>query len=373
VSSAVRVLAYAWDHEGLGHVARLLNVISGIRELCPEAAVSILAEQDSELLRQSGHPYAPVPAHRDSYLGEVPGTRQDERPLERAVAAAAAAAAARVARPTVVLHDSVVSADLLRAVPPRQAPHVLVLRRNKSMAALLESMGEGLDDLAMVILPHEPGEVPAAEIPRRLRARTVFTGPIVRPVAAGSTAAMRSRYGVPTGHRMIVVTGGGGGFADQHVLFDSAARAIARTATTPTVGVLVLGYFFNGIAVLPAAGAGLTWRVTRHEPELPALMGAADVVIAQGGYNTLFEARSAGARVVAVPGIRSSDNQARRTRQMARDDPNAVAVDGPDADAIASAITSLCRSRRRPAAGGQSAGRLRAAAAIIELAGRPAS
>ena len=239
------------------------------------------------------------------------------------------------------------------------------------MPAYLGSIGPRLDDLALVILPHESGEVPLTEIPANLRPRTVFTGPIVRPVAATALAGMRLRYRVPDGHRLTVVTGGAGGFADQHTFFGSAARAIARTATGPTVGVLVLGYFFDGIADIPGdCGPGLSWRVTRHEPDLPALMRAADLVISQGGYNTLFEARSVGARVVAVPAIRATDDQAARARQMAHDRTDTAVAGAASAEAIARAISSLDLSARRTPPADLPAGRRRAAAAVIELASR---
>jgi len=97
-------------------------------------------------------------------------------------------------------------------------------------------------------------------------------------------------------------------------------------------------------------------------------MGAADVVVAQGGYNTLLEAVSVGARVVAVPGTRLTDDQAGRAREMTREHGGVVVVDEPDCEAIAIAIASvISRPRPRPA-GKYRAGRERAARAIVNLA-----
>lgn len=371
MTASARILAYAWNHDGLGHVTRLLNVIHGVRELRPEARAWVCGEQDSDVLRRAGHPYVIVPTHRNSYAGAVSGSVPDERPFEEKVASAASAAAVDAARPTVVLHDSVVSADLMRAAPSAGTPHVLVIRRRRRMHEYLDSMGSGLDDLRLLLLPHEPDEVPLDQIPKRVHSRLAFTGPIVAPVVPAADGSL-ARYAIPPGHRVVVVTGGGGGFDDQHAFLDAAADAIAGGATEPTVAIVLLGYFFDGvvsIAALAERRPGLvSWRVARHEWNLPGLMSMADVVIAQGGYNTLFEARAVGVPVVSVPGTRPGDDQLQRARSLARADASVRVVEEPAPDAIADAIRALVARPHEPMPTQEAdRGRKRAAQAVLSV------
>lgn len=130
------------------------------------------------------------------------------------------------------------------------------------------------------------------------------------------------------------MTAGGGGFVDQaDRLFSLVADAIRRVAGEGLCArwLVVLGPNHPGSPSAEALRALPDVTVVAATPRLVDVVAAADLVIAEGGYNTVAEVRLAGAPAVFVPSARRLDDQAERVRRVA-DSGAAYVVDpaGPD-------------------------------------------
>lgn len=372
----MKVVAYAWNHEGLGHVSRLMAILGALRERDASLQCLVLAEQESPLLEDAGWPHVGVPEFVRVYVGHEPEAAAHvlpPEPVARTLALALAGGVLDSMGPQVVVSDTVLWTPLFEAARARRIPQVLVLRRRSDMADYLRRTEAELRELAAIVLPHDRSEIPPGEVPASLEARVVYTGPIVRPSPSdASDDELRQRYGIAAGEDTVVVTGGGGGFAEHRDFFNLAAGAIARAASRPTLAILVLGCFFAGVADLPPA-PHVRWRVTRHERDLARLMGLAGAVICQGGYNTMHEAAALQVPAVLLPGRRDFDDQHGRVRAAASLLDQAVVVERPTEDTVAAALMRLLEAsdsaanRPGPRLDAR-AGRGRAAEAILECA-----
>jgi predicted glycosyltransferase len=109
---------------------------------------------------------------------------------------------------------------------------------------------------------------------------------------------VREEYGLD-GEFLLATVGGGG---DGRPLLEAFIGAMHEFPGRPAL--VVTGEFMSDddrAAVAAAAAAHRHVVVRRHVSELPSLMGAAELVVCMGGYNTSAEVLAVGARAVIVP------------------------------------------------------------------------
>lgn len=128
-------------------------------------------------------------------------------------------------------------------------------------------------------------------------------------VAQGSAEATRRELGLRD--RFLLATVGGGG--DGRPLLEAFLGAMLDLPDWPAL--VVTGEFMSPedrAAVHRLAGERSGIVLRDHLPNLPALMAAADLVVAMGGYNTSAEILATGARAVIVPRVwRSGEHETR--------------------------------------------------------------
>jgi predicted glycosyltransferase len=277
-----RVLFSVPGKRGLGHVVRGLNIARAVRRLDP-AVDCVFASRG--------------PAAR-----EVVG---DEFPV--VVGPADDVWAAADGRPDVVVFDTALPA----ALPPLPAVPVYVMRRSRDEHQAEVFAHPLLAAMAVVVVPHTEEEF-GHRVPEELRERCRFVGPISRLPTPAGTAAARARY---AGDASVLLTStvGGGGFTDQAAVFFATVAAVHRHLPEGVAHVVVTGPNYTGpVPELPGA------TVVRFDPALVELLAASDLVVAEGGYNTVTEVRLARTPAVFLPSARNWDDQEERVRALER-------------------------------------------------------
>jgi len=156
------------------------------------------------------------------------------------------------------------------------------------------------------------------EIPDDVAAKTVFVGYVGRSTSSADPEEIRRRYAPRTG-RLVLATVGGGG--DGNVLVHAMLGAADSIRPPPFETLVVTGPLMspgkrNRFHERAAAIGGIT--ILEHVEDLPGLVRAADFVVSMGGYNTVCELASAGARALIVPRVFPREEQLLRARRLER-------------------------------------------------------
>src|SRR3954452_12945847 len=321
MSAPRRILFRCPGKRGLGHIVRGLNIAREVRALDSSADVRFYTRGAAAPALVGGEFACVVERDPDSLAA-----------WERLVADH---------RPDVVVDDTLLR-DEGGALPDGvHRAYVMRKSRDERHAAIVGS--DLLAGVDVVIVPHTEAEF-GHVLPDALRARSVFAGPIIRrPTAAGAERA-RARYAASGGAFLLVSTAGGGGFADTAAQLFATAAAAHRRLADRIAGlrhVVVRGPNFTGETdVLP----GMT--VVDFESEMVDLLAGADLVLAEGGYNTVNELRLARTPAVFVPGARAYDDQEERVAALAARGSAAI-VDGASPERAAERITAIAPSPER--------------------------
>lgn len=275
---------------GLGHLVRALNIAHALRD-CDPSLRSVIYTRGSAAIDLVGDAFPLVIETDPDHLASWPGLVARELP-------------------DAVVDDTQLPDDDL---PPggEHARRIYVMRRSREErhASVVDNPAVQASDL--VLIPHDPDEF-GYQLDEPLLSRAVFAGPIIRRPPADAVARLRAYYG---GGFLLVSTVGGGGFEDtaEH-LFSLALEAESRLRgdMADLVHVAVRGPNYRG--AIPAAVGRV---VVDFEPEMTALLAAADLVVAEGGYNTVNEIRLVATPTAFVPGVRRWDDQQRRVAELA--------------------------------------------------------
>jgi predicted glycosyltransferase len=321
MSAPRRILFRCPGRRGLGHLVRGLNIAREIRALEPSADIRFYTRGAAAPALVGGEFACVVESAQDTH------TRWERLIAEH--------------RPDVVVDDTLLREEGGALPPGARRAYVMRKSRGERHAAIVAS--ELLRRVDVVIVPHTEQEFGHA-LPPVLRERSVFTGPIIRRPTGDGVRRARGRYGAGDDDFLLVSTAGGGGFADTAAaLFATAVAAHDRLAARlpGLCHVAVRGPNYTG-AIEPRPGM----TVVGFEPEMVDLLAAADLVLAEGGYNTVNELRLARTPAVFLPGARAYDDQEERVRAVVERGSAAIVTPGSPRQAAAE-IAAIACSRRR--------------------------
>lgn len=291
--SAKRFLFQVRNRRGLGHMMRGLNIARELRRIDPAAEILFYmrtAPANGFWPDDIRFVVEPDP----DVLSEWPAV------LERF-------------RPDVVVYDTMLPKQPADEPVAASARYAYIMRKCLADEQQEVFANAFLERMAAIIVPHEPAEFGYA-VPSSIRARTRFVGPIVRLPDLESQQAVRQKYRVAERGFLLTSTVGGGGFDRQAEQFFAAvadAHQYFVDAIPRLSHVVVKGPNFRGQLVpLP----GMT--VVDVEPDMINLLAASDLVIAEGGYNTVNEIRISKTPAVFMPSVRGKDNQEERVRKL---------------------------------------------------------
>lgn len=363
-AATMRVVAFAWNHEGLGHVSRLTAVATELCRRLPETSPLFFVEQPYDLLEDAGILQVPVAVPDGSFAGNLPRavTGGGELAAVSGALRSFLAGVLRDAEPIVVLHDSVFWQPLVDAAAGAGVPQVLVLRDRVELESYVASLADVLTMVEAVIVPHLPTE----RLRRALRShgdKVEFVGPIIRSRPAPLSPWWREQSGA---ERLVVVSAGGGGYPDVGPYLSAVLEGCTSIPGVIHV-VVITGPLFRGRVQAPP---GFPHRLTvlPYEPALTTLLGDADAAVTQAGYNTVNELRTRGVPAVIVPSSRSYDDQFIRAQAESRSPGPPILVAPPTPDGTGDALRRVLGSPRRSPSPDRTdgAGAAAAAVAVIE-------
>jgi predicted glycosyltransferase len=335
-----RVLVYSHDTFGLGNIRRMLEVARHLVQSSPE--VSVLLLTGSPMLHAFRIPpridYVKLPCLSRNVQGQY-GARfldlsldatvrlranlirsaivdfvpdlilVDKKPfgVEDELSGAFATLQDRSTKPKLVL--------LLRDILDSPQETTRVWRKNGCFEAI-----EAYYDQVLVLGSPEVFDLRREyQFPPFAAAKVSFCGYIARAPGRQTRAQVRHELGLEPAQPLVLVTPGGG--EDGHRLISTclAGLALLPPARRPRMHI-VCGPEMAAAprATLAAAAAALPQvSVQDFSDDMMSLMGAADAVVAMGGYNTVCELLTLRKRALIVPRVEPGVEQSLRAERMA--------------------------------------------------------
>ena len=291
-SKGPRFLFQIHNRRGLGHMMRGINIAREIRSISPASEVMFYAKSDA----------ASALCDRDfQYFVEKDLKNYAHWPD-----------VIRSFSPDVVIFDTVIPKGISEKVFSDSIRYVFVMRKG------LESKNEAifghqiLDRADLIIIPHSAQEF-GYELPPILQKKSCFVGPIIRPINKKTQIELRERYRLRENEFLVTSTIGGGGFEQAESFFKKIFDIHRRihSAIPNLRHIVILGPNF-GKPLQSLEGMDLCV----FEQELINLISISDIVIAEGGYNTVNEIRLTKTPAIFLPSSRSNDDQEERVRLL---------------------------------------------------------
>lgn len=350
------VLFHAVNGIGLGHISRLAAIALAMRERRPNLPLLFVVEGDSHGLLQSADlPYVEFPSASRFNGGEDSWLRSIRGRLLGSIAESIVAAT----NPRLILFDCLPNPAFVAVAKRKSIPLAICVRKTKDMRDYLRRLQPVLDQARTIIFPHESSEV---EVPPEFNEKSIFVGRIVRPL---------NRIPGPInqrGHSRIIISGGGGGYPGTVAFYNLTLEALsACRQIDPTLSAtLITGPLFTEWSRLkPASGV----QIIPFDPGITTLFSGADLVICQGGYNTIAELTTLGVPVICIPAERTFDDQHERAVKTAETYGQFHVWKDSDSGSLAALIFKVLKMPALTAAGtavNRAEGAGRAAQALIE-------
>lgn len=291
--SAPRFLFQAHNRRGLGHLMRAMNIATELKVLEPEAEILIYSKSPTASTLCKGR--------FQTFI------ESDEAGMSQWPEAATAF------RPDVIIYDTVLPKDT--DMPPvfPSARQVYIMRKSKPARQEAIFQHALLDHVSQIIIPHTPEEF-SYRLPPDLEQKCTFVGPIVRRPTPETESALRKKYQVGSDDFLLTSTVGGGGFQERadhffDVVFSAHEQLVPKL---PNLRHLVIEGPNYQRRLTPRDGM----TILKSEPEMVSLLSISDLVIAEGGYNTVSEIRLVKTPAVFLPSIRNYDDQEERVRLL---------------------------------------------------------
>ena len=322
-----RLLFYAVDGLGLGHVTRLLAIARAVRLQCPDAQIVFLTASEADnVIYQEGFAALKVPSKTIAAATRL--RPQTYAKLVQTVTWNAVAAFS----PAVLVVDTFPAGALHELLPLLrwEMRRVFVYRAQQPERAREPLFQNTLALYDLALVPHAPG---TEDIPLPEGVASVWTGDILIRTRAESLprAEARARLGLPAQGRILYVTFGGGGAGEVAQALSVTLAALAGTEWTLAVARAPLDRR-DALPLPPLAH----W--VDYYP-MAECFAAFDGAVSAAGYNSVAELLHHGVPSVLVPFARGLDDQFARARRMA--EAGAALTCPLDADALRENVQRL--------------------------------
>lgn len=352
-----RLLFYAVDGLGLGHVTRMLALARAVRRLSPGAEMLFLTTSEaSHIIYQEGFAALKLPSRTAASSGGLRGgswLRLTQTVSWNSIAAF---------DPHCLIVDTFAAGTLQELLPILRWPlrKVFVFRAQRKERASDPFLQRTLELYDLILVPHEAG---SETVPTPAGTRAIWTGPILLREASELLTRPESRraLGLPLERDIGLFALGGGGEpemnraraqmqraadqANQNTLWVEVAGPLAPNTKTmqnaaleSTIGSAAPAHEYscarplgrnandgtsdaereNGDAAQEDAFASRdNWRTLRGVHPLMIYLNAFDCAVAAVGYNTTHELQAARVPSVLWPFARDLDDQEARALRLA--------------------------------------------------------
>jgi len=362
----LRIVAYAVNGSGVGHLTRLVGIGRWLRRYAAHAGVRaelwfLTSSEADGLLFSEGMASFKLPsktAVADAGIDKLAYLALAKQWVWHSLG---------LLRPSLLLVDTFPRGsfgELLSALDLAQH-RAFIYRPLKDSFAARADFQAMLPLYDLILVPEEP-EVGTVLVPEEARDRVRHVGPMgVRErVELLDRAEARRRLAIPEDKLAIYVSAGGGGDPQAERQLLVAIDALRDDAQHLVVGA---GPLYRGQR---RHGPGITWLSGEPASEL---MAGFDGAVTAAGYNTFFELMHAGVPTLFLPQPKVADEQARRAERAVAAGAARMLSSLADAEGLRRA-SELWRDpkERQRAAGAACAlvprnGARRAAAALLRL------
>ena len=367
----MRILYYAINGSGIGHLMRLSAIAMTVRRQAPDVHQFLATSANYPAhLKRLKLPTLILPSDDSGSHSE---TDRRARTVSAQLTARILRHTIREYDPQVVVVDTHAPRRIVEDVRSEGRQAVLVFRRCRE-EYVAEYLRNGfLASFNLILLPYTEAEfasgMSAEMLAQLAELGTVrYTGGIAfsPELKKADTDAAARRYGVRADDTLLVITAGSGGYGPLNQRFlANAARAASslRKKRRSVVAICVAGPY------APASVAADGCIYVESDPDLQLLVARSDLVVAHAGYNSIQEILRTGPRAILVPVHRRAEDQAAFANCLAARGRVKVLAPTSSAAAFLRAYQELLdkpRPRREKVAGADVA-----AAEILSLASPP--
>ena len=338
-----RIVCYAVNGAGLGHVSRLLHLARWMRHIVsfidgrPPEIIFLTSTEATQLISDAGFAAFKLPSKgtaRKTQLA-VPEFRRLARQFVWQVLSDFA--------PDLLVVDTFAQGSLDELFPILDAPYArsLVLRRIKPSEAKRPIFQASYRFYHAVVFPHTRDEVLPllAELPPG--PEQTFVGPVFfDPPGPGERdavrEALRAELGLKNGIPLIYLSAGGGGDPHAEALLIELVRVASNAL--PAAALLVgAGPLYRGRRVF---APNVIWY---SDPGISRLFPAVDAAISAAGYNSFHELAAAGVPTAFFGLEKIADDQDERVRRLEALGACLRLAYPLDSEAVATALLALLR------------------------------
>jgi predicted glycosyltransferase len=322
-----RILFYAVDGLGLGHVSRLLAIARQVRSQRADAQCLFLtASEAGEAIFKEGFPAFKVPSRTARVTAALDPARY-ARMVQTVTWSLVSAF-----DPHLLVVDTFPAGALQELLPLLRwnISKVFVFREQQPRYAADPHLQEILRLYQQVIVPHARGE---CDLPVPDGVPAHWVGPILLRERgdALSRDEARAQLGLPSDGPLVLVSFGGGGDTEGRRLAVQCATLQGRLPEMRLT--LAPGPLWPESVPLPRL------PMIRQYP-LATVLPAFDAAISAAGYNTAHELLHFGVPSIFLPVAKGVDDQQARARRIAEAGAGLVLYD-PSDDALANGLERL--------------------------------
>jgi predicted glycosyltransferase len=342
---------------GVGHISRLSAIALALKKLDPAVKTPFVLEGGGDaFLDALCLPYLCLPSSHAMHRTDAWNHWQTDAKLE--MSRKISASILQTLETSLIVFDTIPQPACAFAALEANIPIALCLRAIKDPESYAEMIGWLSPHISMVLIPHTNA---AFTPPPIFSCPCFYVGEIVRTPAAVEHAATSDAG------RQVLITGGGGGYSETVSFYNRAVRAVAEAMKLDRriSARLVTGPLFSEWHLLELADGV---QVMPFEKNMFQAMAAADLIICQGGYNTIAEVGQTGTPALCVPAFRGWDDQFERCRQFAASRANVRSLESEDLPAMTNAILEMAWMPREPKPSGGRIAAVLAAERLLALA-----
>ena len=301
---APRLLFYAVNGVGLGHVTRLLGIARQVRNLRPDAEILFLTSSEAtHLIYREGFASLKTPSHtlaQEKMLSSSAVQRLNHHAAQTAILAF---------DPHCLVVDCFPSGiqDELWPTLQTKLRKVFVFRTQRENATREAQFQSALRLYDLILVPHISG---SETLPLPQNGRAVWTGPMVSYERSEmlTKEAARSALGLPQNGFIGLITFGGGGEKEIPAARMQIQKALQKINDN--------SLWVEAVGPLSRENATAPWRLLREAQPLMLYLNAFDGAISASGYNTVQELQSAHLPAILWPFARLLDDQTARAQQL---------------------------------------------------------